>query len=89
MYAGSHEGCGCGFFKVGQVGEELQIRQQNYYDLVAYIKSALEAGSKVEIFSCWEGDQNAKLDHDVQVSTSEISSSDFQFKEKALYHVSL
>ena len=87
VYAGSHEGCGCGFFKEGEKGEELKVVQANY-DSLAYCLSSLKfGGSKLEIFSCWEGDQGLEAEHRHIITLEELASPSFEFKEKAYYKI--
>lgn len=86
-YAGSHEGCGCGFFKDGEVGEELSQAEENYNKLSYYLKKAKESGAKLQIFSCWEGDQTAKPEYREEINEGILNEKQFEFKEKALYEV--
>ena len=56
-YAGSHEGCGCGYFKEYQDASELAERQQNYAALAGVASEAISRKADIEIFTCWEGEQ--------------------------------
>ena len=86
-YAGSHEGCGCGFIKDGEGGEELSQIEENYKRLSAYLKDAKESGAELQIFSCWEGDQNREPEYREEIDEKTLNERDFEFKEKALYRV--
>lgn len=86
-YAGSHEGCGCGFFKEGEEGEEFEIHQSNYASLAQCIRSAHEKGADVELFVCWEGDQGSKPEFVESTTAAELESPAYQFKEKQFIHV--
>ena len=86
-YAGSHEGCGCGFFKEGEVGDELAQVEENYNNLSAYLKKSKETGAKLQLFSCWEGDQKAEPEHREEIDEENLNEKQFEFKEKALYQV--
>ena len=86
-YAGSHEGCGCGFFKEGEEGQELNVRQANYDALGYYLSSLMLGGSEIEIFACWEGDQGEEADFREKISLKELAEPEFQFKEKAYYEI--
>jgi len=86
-YAGSHEGCGCGFIKDGEVGEELTQVEENYKRLSAYLKDAKESGAELQIFSCWEGDQTQEPEHREEINETTLNEKQFEFKEKALYQV--
>jgi len=87
VYAGSHEGCGCGFFKEGEEGEKLKIRQANYEELAYYLSSLKFSGAKLELFSCWEGDQAETPEFRERISLATLVSPEFQFKEKAYYEI--
>ncbi len=70
-YAGSHEGCGCGF----QYGEyevddsdaeewaEAALREDSRKRLVEYLKAALTKVSSVEVYACWDGDEALPQEH--------------------------
>ena len=80
-YAGSHEGCGCGFFKEAREPEEFENVQENYKNLALTIKNAVEAGRKIQLFSCWEDDQAKQPEIKVSIGLSEIVNPEFEFKE--------
>ncbi|MDY7109512.1 MAG: hypothetical protein SYC29_12830 [Planctomycetota bacterium] len=57
-YAGSHEGCGCGFFYDQEDDpEEYEIRKASVRDLVSAIQLALRSAPKVELLVTWTGDE--------------------------------
>jgi hypothetical protein len=80
-YAGSHDGCGCGFAKGGYTGEEIERRQANYAALARVLRAALSGGAKAELFTCWEGDQGKRPEISESVTPDELESSSFQLKE--------
>lgn len=86
-YAGSSEGCGCGFSKDGEVGEELATVEENYRRLADYIKGLQAAGASIQLFSCWEGDPASKPEFYETIRGSDLITKNFDFKEKALYRV--
>jgi hypothetical protein len=86
-YAGSNEGCGCGFLKDGVVGDELIQTQQNYTDLGQYITPLLENGGVVELFACWEGDQPSPKESSEEIDVQDLVGEDFEFREKYFYQV--
>ena len=67
-YAGSHEGCGCGFSKDGEPPEELSRCQANYDALGEVLRTAIQQGARVQVFTCWEGEQ-AKEPESIQFIT--------------------
>ena len=62
-YAGTNQGCGCGFRKPTDMPEEflepdeLEETQANYNALASYIASLQKSGASFEIYACWDGDQ--------------------------------
>lgn len=87
VYAGSHEGCGCGFFKEGEEGKELEMRQANYEELAYYLSSLRFSGAKLEIYSCWAGDQAKQPEFRERITLASLVSPEFQFKERAYYEI--
>lgn len=85
--AGSHQGCGCGFFKDFKEGDELARAHDNYIQLNAYLQKAREMGANNQIFSCWDGDQDARPEFREQIGLNHLVDSNFEFKEKALYEI--
>lgn len=80
-YVGSHQGCGCGFSKDGEVGAERDLCQANYTALGRTIREATADGSKAELFTCWEGDQSDQPESIQSVTPSEIEAPAFQLQE--------
>lgn len=85
--AGSHLGCGCGFLKESKDEEELAQVNDNYFQLSAYLKKARETGANTQIFSCWDGDQEAKPEHREEINPEHLVEANFKFKEKAFYEI--
>ena len=85
--AGSHLGCGCGFIKESKDEEELAQVNHNYIQLSAYLQKARETQATIHIFSCWDGDQDAKPEHRKEINLQRLIEADFEFKEKALYEI--
>lgn len=86
-YAGSHEGCGCGFFKEWKPDEELSRGQENYIALARTLREALARGARMELFSCWEGDQDKKPESVGSVTPDELEEPPFELKELQLLRV--
>ncbi|MBB1521376.1 hypothetical protein [Aquipseudomonas guryensis] len=83
-YAGSHEGCGCGFSKDGEVGEDLEKCLGNYAALGQTVRKAMSQGAKVELFACWEGDQTRKPESFLSITPAMLESRAFEFKQLEL-----
>jgi hypothetical protein len=86
-YAGSHQGCGCGFLKDGEANLDLQRSQADYMSLSATVREAVSSGTSSEVFACWEGDQNQQPEHIDSVTPREMNEQSFQLKERQLLHV--
>ena len=79
-YAGSHEGCGCGF----QLGEypgfeddDAPAKRKSLRDLAEYIERQLQAGGRIELFACWAGDELAVPEHRRRLTLEDLRSDDF------------
>ncbi len=63
---GAHTGCSCGFDRT-QVNErhphELADTEQSLRDLRAYLDQVVAAAGPVELFACWDGDQEKPPEH--------------------------
>lgn len=88
-YLGSHEGCGCGFFKTGQGWDILGLdqAQDNYAQLASYLKKAQSPDSRNQIYVCWQGDENTEPEFRKQVDLQQLIEKSFEFKEGTLYEI--
>lgn len=92
VYAGSHEGCGCGF----QLGEhpehtepaEAALRRASLQALAAYLRAELTRAGTIELFACWDGDQEAPPEHRRELSPLDLEAETFFFLQKELSTVS-
>lgn len=80
-YIGSHEGCGCGFLKAGEVGTDLERCQENYKALGQAIREHMRLGATIEVFSCWEGEQASEPKSYAIMNTTILESPTFELKE--------
>lgn len=86
-YAGSHQGCGCGFTygqwpieKEEDKIEDLAARE-SVKSLSLYLRNAVQQGP-VELYACWDGDQEAEPEYRTVVTPEQITGETFEFKEK-------
>jgi hypothetical protein len=86
-YAGSHEGCGCGF----QLGEypdfeddERELKRASLDQLAEYLERAIASGARIRLFACWEGDQAMPIEHRRVLTPSDLRGDDFFFLEREL-----
>jgi len=92
-YAGSNQGCGCGFNKPIDMPEELlepkelEEAQSNYDALADYIKKLKKLGASFEIYVCWEGEQAHPSKSKSRITTEELASKDFVLEEKTYYEL--
>jgi hypothetical protein len=85
-FAGSHLGCGCGFQKYENDDERDQT-QANYTALADAIREVLQAGSSIEVFTCWEGDHGREPELLESVAVSDLLLPEFELKERQLLRV--
>jgi hypothetical protein len=89
LYAGSYEGCGCGFNfgreypDVEDAPEDLIAARESVAELVRYVRE-----SRVrEIYSCWFGDEAKPKVHERTVTPDALALADFFFREHELLKI--
>ena len=85
-YLGSHQGCGCGF-SYGQYDyEEAEENAacESVRHLSEYLAQAVEIVGPVELFSCWDGDQEDEPTFHESKTAEEIGGEVFWFQERQL-----
>ena len=85
FYAGSHEGCGCGFaynqMPVGlQEADDEARRRGSVAALRDYVAAATVAGP-VQLFACWEGEQSFAEKDRVEVTIDALGGDSFDFEQ--------
>jgi hypothetical protein len=91
-YVGAWEGCGCGF-QYGTLpdvdeGDEHELQCRSSVEaLRTLLSERLAHESDIELFACWEGDQETSIEHSLEVSTGFFEGEAFQLRERTLYHV--
>lgn len=80
-FAGSRQGCGCGFLKDGETDEELKVHQENYRSLGRVLDEILKQGARAELFACWEGDQAEPAEFTDELTIAQLLAPEFEFKE--------
>jgi hypothetical protein len=89
IYAGSYEGCGCGF-QLGEYPpeslepEELVQRRRSLDEFAAYLREELPRTGTIELFACWDGDQEASPVHHRALTPASLETETFFFLEKEL-----
>ncbi|MGB8328985.1 MAG: hypothetical protein WCE62_02585 [Polyangiales bacterium] len=84
---GSHEGCGCGF----QLGphpdpddNELPLRRASLDAFREYLRDSLTGVGDLELFACWEGDQEAEVVHRRRLTPDSLLDEAFHFLQREL-----
>ena len=86
-YAGSYDGCSCGFsYGVFPVEDEDDSREDalsraSVRQLSEYLADVVKGGS-VEMFACWDGDQEAEPEERLTVTPDYFDGETFAFREK-------
>jgi hypothetical protein len=88
-HAGSHEGCGCGFQYAkwpadSYSREEIERGQRSRDAFADYLVSEIGRVGAIQVFACWDGDQEAEPEHRRRLRPSDLRSPDFFFLEKEL-----
>ncbi|MDR2189498.1 MAG: hypothetical protein LBE62_15855 [Azonexus sp.] len=83
-YAGSHEGCGCGFSKDGRDSQELEQCQQNYRSLAEVLSPVVREGAQVQLFTCWEGDQSTNPETTDIITVEQLVEPKFELQQLSL-----
>src|SRR5690349_14916345 len=89
-FAGSHEGCGCGFsygrYPTRDAEDEENARKAK--DSVARLREFLRRGvvdeGPLELFACWAGDELQPPRHRRTVTPEQIGGEMFWFEEGSL-----
>ena len=81
-YAGSHQGCGCGFLRNdGDDPAETAASSADYAALAATVRAALAQGADIELFACWEGEQDKPPARVLTLSPGQLERPDFALLE--------
>ncbi len=90
FYAGSHEGCGCGFsFGQMPIDDEEDEKQdkaarKSNEALKQYL---IENLGSIEVFACWDGDQTMHPKTKMTLDPHEISGETFDINEPVLFEL--
>jgi hypothetical protein len=85
---GAHTGCACGF----QLGQYPQVwnpadaaeMRKSLRELANYVREAMTTAQTIQLFACWDGDQEASPEHRRTLMPSLLESDTFFFLEKEL-----
>lgn len=86
VYAGSHEGCGCGFFKLRNAehhsAEEVDACRESLQRLGDYLDASLDRSGELELFTSWEGDQGKEPEARRELTTDAVRRGDLDDHER-------
>lgn len=85
-YLGSHQGCGCGFsygqYDYDDQKEEENAARESVRRLSEYLSQVLETAGTLEIYSCWDGDQEDEPKFQKSMTPKDIGGDAFWFQER-------
>jgi hypothetical protein len=91
-YTGSYEGCGCGFTYDDEPIEDEddarrdKLSRESVKQFSEYLSNLVKNGS-VELFACWDGDQETKPEKKLTVTPDYLGGEEFAFEEKQFLKV--
>jgi len=91
-HLGAHTGCSCGFMYDAEdpaTLEEAQLARRSVEELRRFLTRQVEGAREVELYHCWEGDEDEPAKHHVDITTEQFAGSSFRLQERALYRVRL
>ena len=89
-YLGSHQGCGCGFNRDSISDSEpaqVDAVRQTLAVLSRYLQAAVSQVGTIELYTCWNGDEAAKVEHAITVAINHFGSDMAWFPERC--HVTI
>lgn len=79
---GARDGCGCGFqIPEGATEETAEQSFAARRHLVEFLRAALELQSEIELFACWDGDQDKPVRFSRRVTLDDVQKTR-QFEER-------
>jgi hypothetical protein len=83
VYAGAHEGCGCGFQAGDETEdidpEEYEKRRQSLRELAEYLRQELGRVGKIEVHACWDGEQSHPPENHRSLAPATFEEKGFHF----------
>jgi hypothetical protein len=97
VYLGAHTGCSCGFtYGLGkstswnkdapQESDDAQGRA-SVAGLRRFLEDNLSSSARVQLLSCWEGDESLPFEQEKEVDLEFFGGDAFEFEQRVLYHV--
>lgn len=91
QYAGSFEGCGCGF-NASYSPEWDDPPEENDHFLAGresrrLLRDFVEKHEVRQIFACWSGDEGLDAESHLDITSDQITDPNFQFPERAMLRI--
>jgi hypothetical protein len=83
---GSHTGCCCGL-QYAENEEEKSSAEEDLRRLAEYLTNALKDSRGIELYSCWNGDEEKEVEYRTVMVPSEFVNDSFRFKERQFIEV--
>ena len=89
LYVGSYEGCGCGV-QLGKYppdkgdAQEREHQRTSLREFADYLRQEIARVGPIELFACWDGDQETTPEHRRALTPSALEQESFFFLEKEL-----
>jgi len=89
-YAGSYEGCGCGFAGYENDEDFLEPDESQLAGRVSrqLLHNYILENSVSELYCCWSGDEDQPIEYKENLDPAKILDLRFDFKERGLYTIS-
>lgn len=85
---GSYTGCGCGFQRWHTDDDELNPETlPSQRELVSYLRNLLDSGARVELYACWEGDEDKPAVFQGSMTPETIVATPFGFRERHFWSI--
>jgi len=88
VFAGSHEGCACGFqcgeYPEFREADEAVARRTSLDQFASYLAREAARVGPIELYACWEGDQAAPAEHRRALTPEDLRSENFFFLQREL-----
>ena len=92
VFVGAHEGCSCGFQYARWPSDslepdELARCQQSLKEFADYLDGQVASLGEIDLYACWDGDQEATPEHQRNLSPADFRRRDFVLFEKELSRI--
>jgi hypothetical protein len=89
-HLGAHTGCSCGFTYEARYPSSMESEEggrRSVDELRRFITRHVAGGRDIELYHCWEGDEDEPAERQVDVSPDHFGGESFRLLDKTLYRV--